>query len=55
MSQMTKMEKKIDKLDARSCRVEVQLEGLKIKSGIWGLMGACIPAAIAIIYTITQL
>lgn len=45
----------INELDSKLNKMEVEntkeITALKVKAGLWGAIGASIPAAIAIIYT----
>jgi len=43
------LEKKLNKMEVENTR---EITALKIKAGLWGAIGASIPAAIAIAYTV---
>jgi len=41
-------------LEVRQRASELRLESLRVKSGVWGLFGAAVPAAIAVAWTIMR-
>ena len=58
LAELERLNKQLDTLDTKfdDARLETtrQLATLQVKAGVWGLVGASIPAAIVIIYGLMQ-
>lgn len=48
LSEIRRVSKWCEKLDDRMISVQIEIAQLKIKAGVWGLVGGLIPVAIAI-------
>jgi len=48
------LEKNMSKIYEAITELKVEIAMLKVKSGVWGLLGGLIPAAIAIIYILLK-
>ena len=43
-----------EKLQETVTQVRIDIEGLKVKSGVWGLIGGCVPVAMMLAYLILK-
>jgi len=43
-----------ERLQETVTQVRIDIEGLKVKSSVWGLIGGCIPVAIMLAYMILK-
>lgn len=55
MSTLSRLEKHDQEIFNRLNRIDVRLAKLTVKSGIWGLIGACIPVIIGLAITYIKL
>ena len=52
LSELKRLDVDIGELGSKLDRVRIDLAMVKVKVGLWGMIGGCIPAAIAFLYTI---
>lgn len=48
LKSMDRRDKKLDSIGESVQAIEIEIAALKVKSGLWGLIGACIPIAITL-------
>ncbi len=51
MKTLERLEKHDQEIFKRLGRIDIKLAKLSVKSGIWGLIGACIPVFIGLVIT----
>lgn len=49
-SSITKIYDKLEKIDSHIMEIKIEIATLKVKAGIWGVMGGMTPAILALIY-----
>lgn len=47
-SSITKIYDKLDRIDNHIMEIKIEIATLKVKSGLWGLIGGVIPVVIAL-------
>lgn len=55
MATLKRLEEHDKEIFKRLGRIDIKLAKLTVKSGIWGLIGACIPVAIGLVITYIKL
>jgi hypothetical protein len=55
LSELKRLDNDITDLGNKVDRVRIDLAMVKVKVGLWGMVGGTIPAAIAFLYTILQM
>ena len=51
-SMLKDLKKDIESIENKITEIKVDIAGLKVKSGVWGVMGGLIPALMMILYLI---
>lgn len=54
LDKLASIEDRLDRLERSAVEAAVERAGLRVKVGVWGAVGASIPAAIAIIWTLLR-
>jgi hypothetical protein len=54
LSELKRLDSDINDLSGKVDRVRMDVAMIKVKIGLWGILGGCIPAAIALGYTLLQ-
>jgi hypothetical protein len=55
MDTLNRLEKHDQEIFKRLNRIDIKLAKLSVKSGIWGLIGACIPVALGLLIAFLKL
>ena len=50
----SRLSSKIEKMDNQIQNTRVNVEGLMVKSGVWGVLGGILPATVAIIWALSK-
>lgn len=55
LSELKRLDEGIGELSDKVERLRIDVAMIKVKVGLWGMIGGTIPAGIALIYTILQI